>query len=71
VTEQQVDWSKVTLPCPQCGAAMVVRVNSTTGSRFMGCSMWPVVGCNGRGSVPAYAILKAQGALQLPGMEGL
>ena len=29
------------LPCPRCGGALVQRINSRTGQRFLGCSSFP------------------------------
>jgi len=60
-----VEWDKVTIPCAICGRPMVVRQNKSNGSRFMG---WPN-DCQATAPIPAYAILKAQGAQSLPGFD--
>jgi ssDNA-binding Zn-finger/Zn-ribbon topoisomerase 1 len=69
VPEPEVDWGKITMPCPVCRETMVVRQNKSNGARFMGCTNWPITGCSGRASVPTYALLRAQGATVLPGFE--
>ena len=28
-------------PCPDCGAKLLLRINKTTGERFIGCSKYP------------------------------
>ena len=63
-----VEWDKVTMPCPKCGRTMKVRQNKENGSRFMGCTGWPN-DCQATAPIPAYVILKAQGALSLPGFD--
>ena len=35
-------------PCPRCGAALVQRINRSTGQRFLGCSNFPK--CRGTGT---------------------
>jgi ssDNA-binding Zn-finger/Zn-ribbon topoisomerase 1 len=63
----EIDWSKITQPCPKCGRPMVVRQNRANGSRFMGCSNYPI--CRETAPIPTYALLIAQGAAVLPGFE--
>jgi ssDNA-binding Zn-finger/Zn-ribbon topoisomerase 1 len=64
----EIDWSKLTQACPKCGGTMVVRQNRSNGSRFMGCSNWPLT-CTHTAPIPTYALLIAQGAAILPGFE--
>jgi len=64
----EIDWSKITMPCPDCGLQMVVRRNRANGSRFMGCVGWPV-DCRHTAPIPEYVKLRAQGAAVLPGFE--
>lgn len=67
---------KVTLRCPEChDGALVERVNKQNGSRFMGCTNWPVrrdesgqlVGCDHTAPIPTYLLLLRAGVEQLPG----
>ncbi|MBU6430382.1 MAG: topoisomerase DNA-binding C4 zinc finger domain-containing protein [Cyanobacteria bacterium REEB65] len=32
---------EITMPCPECGAQLVVRENGKTGEKFLGCSHYP------------------------------
>src|SRR5207253_5906952 len=63
-----VEWDKVTMPCPKCGRVMKARQNKENGSRFMGCTGWPIE-CQATAPIPAYVILKTQGAQSLPGFD--
>ena len=65
--DQPVDWDAIRTKCT-CGRDMVVRQNRDTGHRFLGCVGWPV-DCQNTAPLPAYVILKAQGAQSLPGFE--
>lgn len=67
--EQPFDWTTVRLKC-ECGRDMVVRQNRDNGSRFMGCQGWPN-DCQNTAPLPAYAILRAQGAAELPGFDAV
>jgi hypothetical protein len=67
--------------CPACpDGTLVERPNRVNGSRFLGCTNWPVredpvtgltVGCDHTEPIPAYVQLIRSGAAQLPGMEDL
>ena len=59
--------SLTTIECPQCGARLVVRTNSSNYSQFLGCSGYP--DCKYTTCIPESWRLKALGAPMLPGME--
>lgn len=65
--QDEFDWDTVKAKC-ECGREMVVRQNRENGSRFMGCVGWPN-DCRHTAPIPAYAILRSQGAASLPGFE--
>ncbi len=56
--------------CPECGRALVERVNRQNGSHFLGCVGWPEA-CQHTEPLPEYLRLIARGATQLPGLEDL
>ena len=64
----EIDWSKITRPCPECSGTLVVRVNKANGSRFMGCTNWPIE-CRHTEPIPEYVKQVAAGAAVLPGFE--
>lgn len=64
--DEPFDWSAIRTKC-ECGREMVARQNHENGNRFMGCSNYPA--CTNTAPIPAYAILKAQGAASLPGFD--
>jgi ssDNA-binding Zn-finger/Zn-ribbon topoisomerase 1 len=57
----------VTVTC-RCGAPMVERTNSQSGSTFMGCTRFPT--CTETQKVPAYLEVIRAGGLELPGLFG-
>lgn len=64
----EIDWSKITKACPECGGTLVVRQNRANGSRFMGCTKWPIL-CRHTEPIPEYAKQLAAGAAVLPGFD--
>ena len=61
------DPNVVHIPCEACGAAMVIRVNRTNGSEFLGCVRWPE--CTATRPLPAYLAMVRAGATPLPGLD--
>lgn len=59
----------ISIACRECGAPMVERENRVNGSRFLGCSTWPL--CTNTRSVPAFIEMKRAGAFELPGLDDL
>jgi restriction system protein len=57
----------LTKACPECGSALVERINRQNGSRFLGCRRWPE--CQHSEEVPAFWAMKRAGAQPLPGLE--
>jgi ssDNA-binding Zn-finger/Zn-ribbon topoisomerase 1 len=64
---EEIDYTKIRLPCPDCTGELVARQNKENGSRFLGCTNWPV--CSKTQPIPLYYVLRAQGAQVLPGFE--
>lgn len=58
---------QITTPCPECGQAMVLRVNRNTGESFWGCSGWPLQ-CQHTQPLTEYQVKVARGDPRLPGM---
>lgn len=59
--------ARVTIPCPECGHDLIVRLNGADGSRFLGCSEFPK--CRHSQALPEYMRMMEAGADQLPGFE--
>jgi restriction system protein len=69
VRDKPIEVPKQARACPQCGKELVIRANKNTGHQFIGCSMWP--DCAFTGPLLEDVLMKAIGAPQLPGMEGV
>ncbi len=57
---------KITMACPDCGRALVVRRNCHNDSEFLGCTGYPE--CRHTEPLPELYRLRASGAPTLPGM---
>lgn len=68
MAEHEIDWSKITKVCPECGGTLVVRQNRMNGSRFMGCTKWPIL-CQHTEPIPEYVRYKAAGGTALAGVR--
>lgn len=63
--------ARFSMRCPVCtDGELVERTNQSNGSTFLGCTGWPDR-CTHTEPLPAYVILKRQGAAVLPGFEDL
>lgn len=59
---------QIHVTCDECGAEMVLRVNSQNGSEFMGCTKYPE--CRATKPLPEHIRMERMGAKPLPGFGG-
>jgi ssDNA-binding Zn-finger/Zn-ribbon topoisomerase 1 len=53
--------------CPDCGEPLVIRLNRSTETEFLGCSTYPE--CRFTTPVPADLVMRRAGAKPLPGFN--
>ena len=51
------------IPCPTCGAKLIVKTNKANGNQFLGCPRWPE--CNYTRPIPESWKMRAAGQEEL------